>query len=61
MNLSVSEGLLYGGIAAMATAVVIVAAGIVIFTLTGIKLKKKAGGRIRQAFGEPKAVKRQHI
>lgn len=40
MNLSVSEGLLYGGIAAMATAVVIVAAGIVIFTLTGIKLKK---------------------
>ncbi len=49
MNLSVSEGLLYGGIAAMATAVVIVAAGIVIFTLTGIKLKKK----LEEEYGRP--------
>lgn len=49
MNLSVSERLLYGGITAMAAVAVIVAAGIVIFTITGRKLRKK----LEEEYGKP--------
>lgn len=51
MNLSVSEVLLYGGITAMAAAVIIVTAGIIVFTLTGAKLKKK----LEEEYGKPSA------
>ena len=49
MNLPVSERLLYGGITAMAAVAVIVAAGIVIFTVTGRKLRKK----LEEEYGKP--------
>jgi len=49
MNLSVSELLLYGGIAVMAAAVVITAAGILVFTLTGRKLDD----RLEREYGKP--------
>ena len=49
MHLPVSESLLYGGIAAMAAAAVIAAAGIVIFTVTGRKLRRK----LEEEYGKP--------
>jgi len=49
MNLPVSESLLYGGIAAMAAVAVITAAGIVIFTVTGQRLKRK----LEEEYGKP--------
>ena len=55
MNLSVSEWLLYGGIAAMAAVAVTVAAGIVVFVLTGRKLKKK----LEEEYGSPSVSQKQ--
>lgn len=55
MNLSVSEGLLYGGIAAMVATVVVTVIGIVIFMLTGGKLKKK----LEEEYGKPSVSQKQ--
>ncbi|MCM1543636.1 MAG: hypothetical protein NC121_20620 [Blautia sp.] len=50
MSWSVSESFLYGGIAAMAAAAVITMAGILIFTFTGQRLKKK----LEEEYGKPR-------
>ena len=49
MNVSVSERLLYGGIAAMAAVAVIVAVGIVVFAFTGRRLRRK----LEEEYGKP--------
>ena len=49
MNLPISEKLLYGGISAMAAVAVLAVAGIIIFTLTGKKLRKK----LEKEYGKP--------
>lgn len=48
-GLSESELFLYGGIAAMAAAGVLLALCIIIFTITGKRLKKK----LEQEYGKP--------
>lgn len=49
MNLSVSEKLLYGGIAGMAVVAALVITGIVIFAITGRKIKRK----LEEEYGKP--------
>ncbi|MCI9321102.1 MAG: hypothetical protein HFH05_13675 [Lachnospiraceae bacterium] len=49
MNLSVSEKLLYGGMAGMAAVAVLVITGIVIFCVTGRKIRRK----LEEEYGKP--------
>lgn len=57
MDWSISERLLYGGTAAMAAAAVMTLAGIVIFTLTGRKLRRK----LEEEYGACRRSSREYM